>query len=168
MRTGCQREPAQARWLSDSVQIARQSVRVSTILLPLVLMLAMLTAGCLVIPIPTNRQAPGLRTNITPHTLDRLGTNRVSRTEVLLKLGEPDEVSPQEHLLRYHTERIKWDIYWAVAGGYSADGGDLEVRKYYDLVLHFDDAGRLSEGSWLAGWNPNKLHRVSDSAGDKP
>ncbi len=119
----------------------------------------LLTAGCLVIPIPANRQAPGLRTNITPQTVNHLGTGVVSRTEVLLRLGEPDEVSSEERQFRYHTERIKWDIFWAVGGEYHADYGIIEIKKYYDLVLRFDDRGELFAGSWLAGWSPGKLRQ---------
>jgi hypothetical protein len=89
--------------------------------------------------------------------MNRLGTNGVSRTEVLLQLGEPDEVSLEGRQFRYHTERVKWDVYWVLAGGYSATDGIIEVKKLYDLVLRFDDRGIFVSGSWLDGWLPGKL-----------
>ena len=123
----------------------------------LLLALTLLMSGCLVVPIPVNRLVPAARTNITPQTMNRLGTNGVSRTEVLLQLGEPDEVSLEGRQFRYHTERVKWDIYWVLAGGYSATDGIIEVKKLYDLVLRFDDRGIFVSGSWLDGWLPGKL-----------
>ena len=125
----------------------------------LVLVLSLFMSGCLVVPIPANRLIPAARANITPQTVNRLGTNGVSRTGVLLQLGEPDEVSLEGRQFRYHTERIKWDVYWVLAGGYSATGGTIEVKKFYDLVLRFDDRGILVEGSWLEGWLPGKLRQ---------
>ena len=123
----------------------------------LLLALTLLMSGCLVVPIPANRLVPAARTNITPQTVNHLGTNGVSRTEVLLQLGEPDEVSLEGRQFRYHTERVKWDVYWVLAGGYSATDGIIEVKKLYDLVLRFDDRGILVSGSWLDGWLPGKL-----------
>ncbi len=58
---------------------------------------------------------------------------------------------------RYHTERVKWEVYWVLAGGYSATDGIIEVKKHYDLVLRFDDRGILISGSWRDGWLPGKL-----------
>jgi hypothetical protein len=113
--------------------------------------------GCVVVPIPANRPDPAVRTNVTPQTVNHLGIGDVSRAEVLLQLGEPDEVSLEERQFRYHTERVKWDVFWLLAGGYSATGGDIEVKRFYDLVLRFNDRGKLVEGSWLDGWIPGKL-----------
>jgi hypothetical protein len=123
----------------------------------LLLVLTLLMTGCIVVPIPANRPDPAVRTNITPETVNHLGAGDVSRTAVLLQLGEPDEVSLEERQFRYHTERVKWDVFWLAGGGYSADGGDIEVKKLYDLVLRFDERGKLIEGSWLDGWLPGKL-----------
>jgi hypothetical protein len=53
-------------------------------LLPLLLILTLLVTGCLVVPIPVNRPVPGARTNITPQTVNQLGTGEVSRAEALL------------------------------------------------------------------------------------
>ena len=44
---------------------------------PLLLVLALLMTGCVVVPIPANRPDPGVRTNVTPQTVNQLGTGDV-------------------------------------------------------------------------------------------
>ena len=152
--------PANGRYADGPTQTAARAARATAgRLLVLLLIVIALTTGCLVIPIPGNSYDLTVRTNVSPQTVKSLGPGDVSRTEVLLQLGEPDEVSLEERQFRYQTSRIKWDIFWIVAGGYSATGGDIEVRKYYDLVLRFDDRGTLYEGAWLDGWNPGDLRQ---------
>lgn len=107
-------------------------------------MLLVATPGCLVVPIPTNRLAEHSRRDITPEAMDALVVGQTSREEVLLNLGEPDYWSVDSHQYRYHWERIKWDILWIIAGGYSAEGGDIPVNKNHNLVLNFDAAGIIS------------------------
>ena len=129
-------------------------------LLPLVL----LGSGCLVIPIPTNRWDPTSRRNVDATTTNALATGQDTREQVLLRLGEPDESTADDRKFRYHTERVQWDILWAVGGGYNAAGGDIEVRKHRDLLLGFDEAGKL-RGAYLAvGYDPDKLRRQFHSA----
>ena len=158
METCCNRKQATTRYAIGAPHAEARAADAGAGPLPsLLLALTLLMSGCLVVPIPVNRLVPAARTNITPQTMNRLGTNGVSRTEVLLQLGEPDEVSLEGRQFRYHTERVKWDIYWVLAGGYSATDGIIEVKKLYDLVLRFDDRGILVSGSWLDGWLPGKL-----------
>jgi hypothetical protein len=159
MKTGANRNPRTARRAIGALQgPARAAGASAAPLLPLCLMLTSLVTGCLVVPIPANRPGLGVRTNVTPQTLNQLGAD-VSRTSVLLQLGEPDEVSPGERQFSYRTERIKCDVFWVLAGGYNADFGVIEAKKYYDLVLRFDGRGRLVEGSWLDGWLPGHLRQ---------
>src|ERR1039458_188923 len=75
----------------------------------LLLMLTLLMTGCVVVPIPANRPDPSVRTNITPETVNHLGAGDVSRTDVLLQLGEPDEVSLEERQFRSeeHTSELQ-------------------------------------------------------------
>lgn len=160
METSSNRKRATARYLMGALQAGTRAAGASAArLLPLCLMLTLLMTGCLVVPIPANSPGLGVRTNITPETLNHLGTGDVSRTEVLLQLGEPDEVSLAERQFRYHTDRTKCYVFWALAGGYNATGGVLEVRKYYNLVLRFDERGSLVAGSWLDGWVPGHLRQ---------
>jgi hypothetical protein len=158
MESYCNRKPATARDATAARQAdARAAGARAGRLPPLLLMLTLLMSGCVVVPIPANRLDPAVRSNVTPQTVNHLGAGDVSRAEVLLQLGEPDEVSQEERQFRYHTERVKWDVLWLLSGGYSATGGDIEVKKLYDLVLRFDDRGKLVEGSWLEGWLSGKL-----------
>jgi hypothetical protein len=160
METGSNPKLATARYATGALQADARTARAGAArLAPLWLMLSLLSTGCVVVPIPANCPDLAVRTNITPQTVNHLGTGDVSRTKVLLQLGEPDEVSPEERQLRYHTERIKWNVYWLLTDGHNATGGVIEVKKYYDLVLCFDARGKLVEGAWLDGWNPGKLRR---------
>lgn len=160
METCCNRKLATACPANGALAANVRAVAASAGRLPpLLLILTLLVTGCLVVPIPANRLVPAARTNITPQTVNHLATNGVSRTEVLLQLGEPDEVTLEGRQFRYHTERIKWDVFWLLAGGYNAASGTIEIKRYYDLVLRFDDRGKLVEGSWLDGWYPGKLRQ---------
>jgi hypothetical protein len=160
METGSNRKLGTARHAMGAFQTDACADAPSAGHLPLLwLTLTLLMAGCVVVPIPANRPDPWVRTNITPQTVIHLGTGVVSRTEVLLQLGEPDEVSLGDRQFRYHTVRTKCDVFWVLAGGYNATGGVIEVKKYYNLVLRFDDHGNLVEGSWLDGWSPRHLRQ---------
>lgn len=114
-------------------------------------------AGCIVIPLPLNRADPATRENVRSDTGQALAVGEITREQVLLKLGEPDVIAAGERQFRYHTERVKWDIFWAAGGYGSAAAGDLEVKKHSDLVLDFDDSGKLRACAWEAGYNPKKL-----------
>ena len=160
MATGPNRKQRIARNATGALQAEARAAGASAVrLLPLCLMLTSLVTGCLLVPIPADRPGLGVRTNITPQTADHLGTGDVSRTAVLLQLGEPDEVSPGERQFSYRTQRTKCDLFWVLAGGYNANCGVIEVNKYYNLVLRFDDRGKLVEGSWLEGWAAGHMHQ---------
>jgi hypothetical protein len=159
METGSNRKPGNARSALGACQADGRAAGARAWRLPLLwLTLSLLMTGC-VVPIPANSPGLGVRTNITPQTVNHLGTGDISRTEVLLQLGEPDEVSLAERQFRYHTDRTKCFVFWALGGGYNATGGVLEIKKYYNLLLHFDDRGNLVEGSWLDGWLPGHLRQ---------
>ena len=160
MASGHQNEPAasaSAEWsfrprtfaVSWSARFLAACFVASTVLL----------SGCLVIPIPCNSYDASVRTNVGPLTASSLGTGGVARVETLLRLGEPDGTSSDERQFRYHTELIKCHVFWAVGGNYSVQGGEFEVKKYYDLVLRFDQEGELLESEWLAGADPKHLQQ---------
>jgi len=134
-----------------------------TILHLLLLLIIPLLSGCLVIPIPANRHDPEVRRNVRPELVTAFATNKFTRAEVLLRLGEPDEVSPEETDLHYRTSRVKCDIIWIVAGYGTAVGGDIEIHRYYDFLMRFDNEGNLIETSWLAGSNRRHLHQKATS-----
>ncbi len=121
------------------------------------LLLLLVGSGCLVVPIPSNRADPAARRNVSAGSGSALAVGQTTREQVLLKLGEPDEVSADEHRYRYHTERVMWDVIVIAAGSTTAAGGDIEVRKQADLIVEFDDHGIVSECRWVTGYNPQKL-----------
>ena len=104
-----------------------------------------LGAGCLVLPIPTNRVGEYSRQDIKPEVIEALAPGHATREEVLLRLGEPDEFRVDGSQYRYHWERVKWDIIWFVAAGNSGAGGDIPINKNHNLVINFDPAGVVSE-----------------------
>lgn len=102
-------------------------------------------AGCLVVPIPTNRVGDYSRKGIKPEVIEALAPGRASREEVLLRLGEPDEFRADGSEYRYHWELVKWDIIWIVAAESGGTGGDIPINKNHNLVINFDPAGLVSE-----------------------
>jgi outer membrane protein assembly factor BamE (lipoprotein component of BamABCDE complex) len=104
-----------------------------------------LGAGCLVVPIPTNRVGEYSRKDIKPEVIESLAPGRATREEVLLQLGEPDEFHADGSEYRYHWERVKWDILWFVGAGNTGAGGDIPINKNHNLVINFDPAGVVSE-----------------------
>lgn len=107
-------------------------------------------AGCLVLPM--NRIAGDSRANVSEKTATDFVPGVTTREDVLLKLGEPDEVSPDEQRLGYRWSRIR--LFWiVVAGGpYSAGfvGGDVEHAGLLELV--FDADGRLVKTEVQQHW----------------
>jgi hypothetical protein len=112
-----------------------------------------------VLPIPSYRTEPRSRKNVNLGVAQSLTPGQLSRAEVLLQLGEPDEVSPDERQFRYYSERVQWDIIVIVGGGGSAAVGDIQVKKHRNLLLRFDEQGKLSECRWVEGYNPKNLRQ---------
>ena len=86
---------------------------------------------------PTHRERETNRPILLNEDWLRLGSRRARFP------GRAYSFAAEERQLRYHTERIKWDVYWVLAGRYSATDGIIEVRRFYDLVLRFDDRPAL-------------------------
>lgn len=118
--------------------------------------------GCI---IPT----PGLNTgearrNINKNTAGQFQPGRTTRADVILALGEPDAVAPDEHKLAYRSEKIAAIL---VAGaGYSGGAAPIEKDEY--LVFEFDGRGRLikSERSthWFTSADPSRKLGLTSNA----
>jgi len=120
------------------------------------------TSGCLVIPTPEFNSGAA-RANINKKTTARFEPGTTTREDVILALGEPDAVSPDERKLAYRSEKICG--FWILAGGYSATGGTIEKDRY--LVLAFDAHGRLlcveRSAHWFTSADAGKV--LSEKAG---
>ena len=121
--------------------------------------LPLLAGGCLVVPIPTNRLGPYSRNEIKPEVINELVVGQISREEVLLRLGEPDEASAGGARYRYHWEIVKWDIIWIVAGPYTAESGDIPVNQNHNLLISFSPADVISERTLSARYEESELEK---------
>lgn len=114
-------------------------------------------AGCIIIPTP-GLDSGETRTNIDKHTPEQFTPGRTTRAEVMLALGEPDAVSPDERKLAYRREKIA--AIWIAGGGYGGGGGgSFDTDRY--VVAEFDAAGRLMKIAFdrygLGSLDPDKL-----------
>jgi hypothetical protein len=121
----------------------------------------LLGSGCVVLPIPTNRLADCSRKDIKPEVINELVVGQTTREDVLLRLGEPDVWSADASQYRYHWERVKWDIFWAVGGEGGAAMGDIPVNKNYNLTVSFDPAGVIAERRFSGKFQESELEKHS-------
>jgi outer membrane protein assembly factor BamE (lipoprotein component of BamABCDE complex) len=117
----------------------------------LVFALAMTSAGCLILPTPEFDSGEA-RANIKKKTPAQFEPGKTTRAEVILALGEPDAVSPDECSLVYRSEKVCG--LWFVGGYYSGAGGTIERDRY--LVAEFDAHGVLAKFERSAPWVGSK------------
>ncbi|HAM73083.1 MAG TPA: hypothetical protein DCM86_15710 [Verrucomicrobiales bacterium] len=117
-------------------------------ILPL-LLLGLTFTGCMILPLPLNRRAPETRQNLDPGVTNWMVRGSTTRQEVLLRLGEPDQVLLEDRWFRYHSDRVKWDILWIAGMGAGAVGGDCELRRHLNLIIRFGDSGLVEEIQYL-------------------
>jgi hypothetical protein len=128
----------------------------SAILAALLGAVGLLGTGC-VLPIPTNRLPDCSRKDIRPETINDLVAGETTREEVLLRLGEPDVWSDDASQYRYHWERVKWDILWAIGGYGGGAAGDIPVNKNYNLTVTFDTDGVMLERKFSEKYQASEL-----------
>ena len=100
------------------------------------LALLLFVSGCIIIPTP-EFDSGSARSNLDQQSPAQLLPGVTTMEGVLLTLGEPDAVSPDERKLAYRSEKVV--AFWILAGGYSATGGTL-TRDHY-LLVELDDKG---------------------------
>src|SRR5437867_7154474 len=88
-----------------------------------VVLLTSVLSGCIVVPLP-NRDTGNPRKDLGQPTSSRIEPGVAAIEDVLLKLGEPDSVSPDERSLAYRSQKTL--AMWIAAGGYSAGGGSID------------------------------------------
>ncbi len=109
-------------------------------------LLALLLAGCLVIP--TDYTAPTSRHNVTADTAAALQPGVTTKEDVLLQLGEPDVASSDERQLGYRWTMVR--AIWFV-GGYGGGAGGT-VTKSSLLQLSFDEHDVLTSLQVVDKW----------------
>lgn len=106
-------------------------------------------AGCLIVPV--DYTAPSSRHNVDEKTPAMLASETLTREDVLLRLGEPDKISPDERLLEYSWTRVK--AIWFVGSYGGAAAGDFE--KTTTLRISFDADGKLLSYEIFSQWDGN-------------
>lgn len=102
------------------------------------MLIAATLAGCVIVPTPPHRPDASTRLNVDQSTVQAVVPGQ-SLADVLLQLGEPDEVSLDGRQIAYRWERT-W-AYWFVGGGYSAAGGPLTRSRA--LLIELDEQDRV-------------------------
>lgn len=109
-----------------------------------------LQTGCLIWPFPTGDLLAG-RGRITPQYISTLQAGVATREDVLLRLGEPDEVLEGGRVLVYRWTEARG--FFAAAGGY---GGGVAVPfpGHRALRLEFGPDARLVRLAFERGKPP--------------
>ncbi len=96
--------------------------------------------GCVVLPIPTPEHTPlgtVTRQNISANDADWIQPGTTLLADILLKFGEPDQLSPDGQTLGYRWQKIWGYMVIGVPGG-----GDVAPwLKEYHLVIECDAGG---------------------------
>lgn len=119
--------------------------------LPLGILLLSLQAGCLIWPFPTGDLLAG-RGRITPQYVASLQVGVATREEVLLHLGEPDEVLAGGKVLVYRWAEVRGCF--AVSGGYGGGVAAVPFPGHRALRLEFGPDARLVRLAFERGKPP--------------
>lgn len=110
--------------------------------------LAVLLIGCPV-PLPpgyTNES----RENLDEQVTDLIKTGVKNREDVLLLLGEPDGVGPDESWLAYGSVYGKGGVLFLFCAGSGCMGAGSEKMEYKRLVITFDENGQLENADFVS------------------
>jgi outer membrane protein assembly factor BamE (lipoprotein component of BamABCDE complex) len=101
------------------------------------LTIGVLVTGCVFIPAP--RYASGSRRNVTRQSADTVRCGMDSMKDVVVKFGEPDEISGDGGRFTYVSKRIVGELF-VIA--HDDDGTELpDVVQYRFLKIFFDSNG---------------------------
>ena len=115
-------------------------IRLNHIRAPFISTLLLVLTGCIAIPTPEHALLAG-HGKITNKDLATLKVATTTREDVLLSLGEPDAISPDESIMAY---------WWRVIGGYFCVASPFyggfagPFFKDYLLMFEFDPQSRLT------------------------
>jgi hypothetical protein len=107
------------------------------------LILAVASTGCLVIPVKENEVTSGRKLKTEETAGWRIGETK--RAEVLQQLGRPYAEFLDLNVIAYEWIVVSAIMPWFVAGGYSAAGGVEDIRQEHLLLVGFDEAERVAK-----------------------
>ena len=137
----------------NAIASIRSARRAGLVVLLPSLVFAGLTSGCLLIPTP-HYYAAGSRQNVSAQSTNMIRPGMDTVEDVLLKMGEPDAVSPDERRITYSSKKIIGQLIMICA---DTDGSELpDVPQYCFLDVMLDGRGVVTNrefskaGSYLS------------------
>lgn len=119
-----------------------------TICIVLILSTTLFTSGCPV-PIPPGYNASS-RENIDEETKQRLVAGVTTFEDVLLLLGEPDEVGANDSWLAYGSIHGEGGLLFLFCAGGGCMGGGSEKMEYHRLIVSFDENGVMTTADFVS------------------
>ena len=104
----------------------------------LTVVIASLTSGCVFVPTP-HYYAVGSRENLTAQSTNLIQSGRDTIENVMLKMGEPDAISPDERRMTYASEKLIGVLFIFMV---DTDGSELpDVPQYQFLNIMLNENG---------------------------
>ncbi len=119
------------------------------------LILAVASTGCLIIPVPEKEVTSGRKPKKEATAGWRIGETK--RAEVLHQLGAPYAEFPDLNVIAFEWIVVTAYMPWLLGGGYSATGGVEEIRQEHLLLVAFDAADRVAKFE-IVHHNFGRLH----------
>lgn len=109
--------------------------------LPL-LLITVLSCGC-ILPVPTPENTVLGGTPVSEEQLAFIRLGETPKEKVLERLGAPQIIWDDARIFVYEWEMRQGILFWAVAAGYSAGFGAIDIRARYVLAIQFDEEERV-------------------------
>jgi hypothetical protein len=122
-------------------------------------LLLIATSGCVILPIPT--PAHGGAGVITEESVESLEAGKVTRADLLLKLGDPAERLQEDRFFVYRWELTYGYLMWAISFlGPGAGVGDINaLTGDHFLLVEFLPDNRLRRLKFIT---PTMFHRTRE------
>ena len=116
-------------------------------MIPPLLCVWIVLAGCVMVPIPTGEDKVLGGTPIKEEQITFLASGVTGRQEVLERLGNPIVIWEEARVFVYNWQMRQGILFWAVGGasqGAMAGGaGMTDIPKHYLLLIQFDEEDRV-------------------------
>lgn len=107
--------------------------------------LGALTIGCVVVYVPTPYHKEYSRKNVSRKDAKLIKPGSTMKEDVILKLGEPDEVLENGSRWIYQWSKVHGQLAGFLLLGSGAGSID-QYMSQYDLVITFDSSGFVAKG----------------------